>query len=216
MQIALSKVIPVPLREKVLQRPSDLWNSEVVFEEGQWVKIKAPSGTGKTTLVHILYKLRHDYEGQVRWNNKSLEAYTAAELAVMRQSAVSIIFQDMRLFANLTARENIELNRILPAAPAYEATDIDRMAEQLQVSHILNQRAGVCSYGEQQRIAIIRALMQPFSWLIMDEPFSHLDENNTRRAAALIAEECTRRKAGFILTDLDEDDHFAYTKYAGL
>jgi putative ABC transport system ATP-binding protein len=216
MQIALSKVIPVPLRDKVVQRRSDLWNSDVVFEEGEWVKIKAPSGTGKTTLVHILYKLRHDYEGQVRWNNKDLKAYTPAELAVMRQSAVSIIFQDMRLFAYLTAKENIELNRILPAQPVYTAEKINNMAEQLQVAHILEQRAGLCSYGEQQRIAIIRALVQPFSWLIMDEPFSHLDEDNTRKAAALIAAECTQRQAGFILTDLDEDDHFAYTRYANL
>jgi putative ABC transport system ATP-binding protein len=216
MQIALSKVIPVPLRDKVVQRRSDLWNSDVVFGEGEWVKIKAPSGTGKTTLVHILYKLRHDYEGQVRWNNKDLKAYTAAELAVMRQSAVSIIFQDMRLFANLTARENIELNRILPAQPVYAAEKINNMAEQLQVAHILEQRAGLCSYGEQQRIAIIRALVQPFNWLVMDEPFSHLDEDNTRKAAALIAAECRQRQAGFILTDLDEDDHFAYTRYANL
>ena len=216
MQIALSKVIPIPLRDKVQQRNSGIWNNEVVFEKGQWVKIKAPSGTGKTTLVHMLYKLRHDYTGQIRWNNKKLEAYTAAELALLRQSAVSVVFQDLRLFNNLSARENIELNRILPATPVYKENAIDRMAEALQVTHILEQRAGLCSYGEQQRIAIIRALIQPFQWLIMDEPFSHLDENNTRKAAALIAEECTKRKAGFILTDLDNDDHFPYTHHADL
>lgn len=216
MQIVLSKVIPIPLRDKMHQRASDIWNSNVVFEPGEWVKIKAPSGTGKTTLVHILYKLRHDYTGLVKWNNKDLTACPASELAVMRQSSISIIFQDMRLFPNLTARENIELNRILPASPYYPAEKIGEMADRLQVSHILDQRAGLCSYGEQQRIAIIRALIQPFQWLIMDEPFSHLDENNTRKAAALIAEECKTRNAGFLLTDLDEDDYFPYTRFAGL
>ena len=86
------------------------------------------------------------------------------------------------------------------------------MAERLQITHILQQQANTLSYGEQQRVAIVRALVQPFAWLIMDEPFSHLDINNTKLAAALIAEECTKRKAGFILTDLDDDNHFPYTK----
>jgi ABC-type lipoprotein export system ATPase subunit len=85
------------------------------------------------------------------------------------------------------------------------------MAEALGIKHIMNQKAGICSYGEQQRVAIIRALMQPFEWLIMDEPFSHLDIANTEKAAALIASECSVRRAGFILTDLDEDTNFSYT-----
>lgn len=216
MQITLNKLVPIPLRDKVLQRNSGIWNNSVHFEQGQWVKIKAPSGTGKTTLVHILYKLRHDYSGQVLWGDKDLQLLDADSLAVMRQSVVSVVFQDMRLFPNLTARENIELNRVLPAADVYPADQINRMADLLQVSHILEQKAALCSYGEQQRIAIIRALMQPFTWLVMDEPFSHLDQDNTRKAAALIAAECATRKAGFILTDLDDDDHFAYTKFINL
>ncbi len=82
----------------------------------------------------------------------------------------------------------------------------------LNITHILGQRAGLCSYGEQQRIAIVRALVQPFSWLLMDEPFSHLDKENAAKAAALIAAECTRRKAGFVLTDLEDDNRFNYSK----
>ncbi|RFM26731.1 ATP-binding cassette domain-containing protein [Deminuibacter soli] len=212
MQIQLQQLVPVPLRDKLEQRKSDIWNTSVTFNKGEWVKIKAPSGTGKTTLVHTLYKLRDDYEGAVSWGGKSLRNYRPAETAALRQQTVSIIFQDMRLFPNLTARENIELKRVLTAPPYYEATVIDAMAEKLQVAHVLNQRAGLCSYGEQQRIAIIRALVQPFEWLVMDEPFSHLDHNNAGKAAELIATECTKRKAGFILTDLDEDTHFAYTR----
>ena len=86
------------------------------------------------------------------------------------------------------------------------------MAAALGVQHILPQKAATCSYGEQQRIAIIRSLMQPFNWLIMDEPFSHLDKENTAKAAALIATECKKRNAGFILTDLDDDTHFTYSR----
>jgi putative ABC transport system ATP-binding protein len=215
MQLELKQLVPVPLKDKFSQRTSGIWNNDVVFEQGEWVKIKAPSGTGKTTLVHILYKLRDDYEGAVLWNNSNIKDIKEDTLAVMRQTQVSIIFQDLRLFANLTARENIELKRVMQK-PLYGSEVIDGMAQQLGVAHILNQRAGLCSYGEQQRIAIIRSLMQPFNWLVMDEPFSHLDQANMQKAAALIAEECRKRGAGFILTDLDEDEHFNYTKTLNL
>ena len=55
-------------------------------------------------------------------------------------------------------------------APVCESVMIDEMAERLGITHILQQRAGLCSYGEQQRVAIVRSLMQPFDWLLMDEP----------------------------------------------
>ncbi len=215
MQIELKQVVPIPLKDKFMQRQSDVWNTGVVFKRGERVKIKAPSGTGKTTLVHILYKLRYDYEGAVLLDNTDTKNIDDAALAIIRQQQLSIIFQDLRLFPNLTARENIELKRVLQK-PFYESAVIDTMAEQLGVTHILNQRAGLCSYGEQQRIAIIRALVQPFNWLIMDEPFSHLDQANISKAAALINDECHKRNAGFILTDLDEDTHFEYSRKLGL
>ena len=211
MQIIMQSLVPVPLKEKFAKRNSDVWNTNITFQQGEWIKIKAPSGTGKTTLIHTLYKLRSDYEGVINWNGKNLKAISPAELAELRQTQASIIFQDLRLFPQLTARENIELNRILQK-PYYETDKTDEMSERLGIAHILQQKAGICSYGEQQRIAIIRALVQPFSWLLMDEPFSHLDIDNTAKAASLIEEECRKREAGFILTDLDEDTHFIYTK----
>jgi len=58
--------------------------------------------------------------------------------------------------------------------------------------------------------------MQPFEWLIMDEPFSHLDEANTTKAVKLIEEECEKRKAGFILVDLNDDTRFEYSKQLSL
>ncbi|MEX6686027.1 ATP-binding cassette domain-containing protein [Danxiaibacter flavus] len=209
--IQLKNLVPVPLKEKFQVRKSSIWNTEVTFNKGEWIKIKAPSGTGKTTLIHSLYKLRTDYEGSVSYNDKNILEVQDDALASLRQQNISIIFQDLRLFANLTARENIELNRVLQA-PYYESAMIEQMADTLQITHILNQRTGLCSYGEQQRIAIVRALMQPFEWLFMDEPFSHLDMDNSERAARLIAQECRKRNAGFILTDLDEDTHFSYTR----
>jgi ABC-type lipoprotein export system ATPase subunit len=215
MQITLQHIVPIPLKEKVVQKTSDVWNTELQFTSKEWVKIKAPSGTGKTTLTHIVYKLRSDFAGDVLWNETSTKNIVGDVLAKIRQQQLSIIFQDLRLLPNLTARENIELNRVLQE-PYYDTNKIEEMAQQLGVEHVLQQRAGLCSYGEQQRIAIVRALMQPFEILLMDEPFSHLDKKNTSIAAELIAIECTKRNAGFVLTDLDDDDHFNYHRKLNL
>lgn len=215
MQITVQSLIPIPLKENVLKRNSDVWNKHLLFSDKQRVKIKAPSGTGKTTLIHALYKLRTDYEGTIAYDDKNLKNIAGDALAQYRQQKISIIFQDLRLFENLTARENIELNRVMQQ-PYHTAEKIDAMAERLHIAHILDQRAGLCSYGEQQRIAVVRALIQPFELLLMDEPFSHLDIENTKRAAELIDEECNIRNAGFVLTDLDEDNNFAYTHYLNL
>lgn len=210
MQIQLDQLLPVPLKDKILQRKSGIWNENIVFNPGSFVKIKAPSGTGKTTLVHYLYNIRNDYTGKVLVNGKPWSEYGRNEIAFLRQQQLSVIFQDLRLFEQLTALENIELKRVMTPSPYCTPEKVAAMAARLNVTHVLHQSSKTLSYGERQRIAIIRALVQPFEWLLMDEPFSHLDEENTRRAAALIAEECSARKAGFILTDLDDDQHFAY------
>lgn len=80
------------------------------------------------------------------------------------------------------------------------------------MSHKIDARAETLSYGERQRIAIIRALMQPFNWLLLDEPFSHLDNHNRHKAIELIRETVHARKAGMILADLNTNNYFAYTQ----
>ena len=214
MILSLHNVVPTPLKDKV-QQGSDVWNRAVSFTTGQWTKIKAPSGTGKTTLIHSLYKLREDYSGKIEWDGINVQELPTEQVAQYRQEKISVIFQDLRLFPNLTSFENIELKRVLQK-PYCDQEKIFSMAAALGVEHILHQKAGICSYGEQQRIAIIRALIHPFSMLVMDEPFSHLDQANTARAAELIMKECKDRNAGFIITDLDDDHHFPYDQIMNL
>lgn len=216
MQIQLENLVPIPLRDKILSRTSDVWNQAVTFPTGSFVKIKAPSGTGKTTLVHYLYHIRYDYTGRVLIDGQPWSNYKKDQVARMRQQQVSVIFQDLRIFEQLSARENIELKRVMTPNPYCTPEKVADMAARLNVSHILAQSGKTLSYGERQRIAIIRALVQPFEWLIMDEPFSHLDDANAQKAADLIAEECRARKAGFILTDLDNDNRFAYDTHFNL
>lgn len=211
MTISFYEVVPIPLKEKILKQVSDIWNKSVVFTSGEWVKIKAPSGSGKTTFIHSLYKLRTDYTGSIKWNDQVITNIDTEDLAVFRQQKISVVFQDLRLFPNLTAFENIELNRVLQS-PYCSTEKIMEMAITLGIDHVLHQPASLCSYGEQQRMAIIRALAQPFQWLIMDEPFSHLDKPNAQKAAQLITDACKERKAGIIVTDLHDDNYFDYSK----
>lgn len=215
MKLQIQHIIPVPLKEKLLKQNSDVWNKDCVFNQSERIKIKAPSGTGKTTFIHILYKLRNDFEGNVLYDDKNYIDIVNDELANIRQQKISIVLQDLRLFPNLTAFENIELKRVMQQ-PLYEKEKIFEMAESLGVLPVMQQQCGLCSYGEQQRIAVIRALIQPFEWLLMDEPFSHLDEDNTAKAAKLIAGECSKRNAGFIITDLDDDENFDYSRKLNL
>jgi putative ABC transport system ATP-binding protein len=210
MQLSLKGVIPVPLREKVNTYQSGIWKSNLTLNEGEYVFVQAPSGTGKTTLIHILYGLRKDYEGEVNWASINLTAADKETVAGLRTNGLSVIFQDMRLFPELTALENIEIKRKLTNTVTTDQAQ--EWLERLGLKEKKNSLAATMSYGEQQRVAIIRALLQPFAWLLMDEPFSHLDHANTAKAIALVAEVVKERKAGMILADLDENNFFPYTK----
>jgi ABC-type lipoprotein export system ATPase subunit len=209
MPIALHKIVPQYLEKEKIER-STIWQHEHVFAKGEKIQIVAPSGSGKTSLVHFLYGMRKDYTGTLLYNNKDIKTFSASEWASIRSNEISIIFQDLRLFKEHTVLENLEIKRALN--PFHTSSNIKEMAERLGIANKLSQLAGQCSYGEQQRIAIIRALQQPYDFIIMDEPFSHLDENNSKIALQLIEEETKARGAGIILADLNIVPFFEATK----
>jgi putative ABC transport system ATP-binding protein len=210
MRLALKGLIPVPLIEKVETYNSGIWKTTLNLEQGEQVFVQAPSGTGKTTLMHILYGIRKDFEGQVYWDANSMEKIGTEQLSQIRASYLSIIFQDLRVFPDLTAWENLEVKRRLTNTITEE--EVTTWLERLGLKDKRDSLAGTMSYGEQQRLCIIRALVQPFDWLLMDEPFSHLDKLNIGKAINLIAEVVAKNKAGMILADLDENYFFPYTQ----
>ena len=210
MHLSLQGVVPVPLREKVSVGLSGMWNTSISFNKGEYVFVRAPSGTGKTTLIHILYGLRKDHTGDVKWNNRSLNATDNEALAELRTKNISVIFQDMRLFPELTAWENIDIKRRL--TNTVTEGEAKEWLGRLGLKDKKESTGSTLSYGEQQRVAIVRALVQPFEWLLMDEPFSHLDHANTQKAISLILEVVQKNNAGIILADLDENTYFPYTK----
>jgi putative ABC transport system ATP-binding protein len=211
MNLTLDHLIPDSLKDKITISSSTIWNQSVIFDGSDIVKIEAPSGTGKTTLTHLLYKVRSDYTGHIKYGNYELGNGDEDRLADLRQNHLSIVFQDLRLFPDLSAKENIEIKRLLTPHFSSKGLVIE-MAEKLGVSSILDQKIRFCSFGEQQRIAIIRAMVQPFNWLILDEPFSHLDQLNINLASKLIESACKQRNAGLIIMGLNKDQYFNYTK----
>ena len=121
-----------------------------------------------------------------------------------------MVFQDLRLFPGQTVWENLEIKRQLE--PFHPKEKIKELCERLGIGDKLDATISSCSYGEQQRVSIIRALMQPYDLLLLDEPFSHLDEQNSQLAMQVMIEESKKRAAGIIFADLERIDYFPFTR----
>ena len=208
MQIELQNIVPVFFEETQAVQ-SQVWRQKLSFSGRENIHIIAPSGSGKTSLIHFLYGLSSQYKGEIIIDNLSLKKYDAEKLALLRQKNISIVFQDLRLFNDQTVFENLEIKRLLN--PWHKSSNINEMARRLGIENKLPKPCNTCSFGEQQRIAIIRALQQPFEFLLLDEPFSHLDEANRHKAMELIEEEAATRNASIILADLQQIDYFNAT-----
>jgi len=197
----LSNVIPIPLKEQKIGH-SEVWNTELNIPAGKKIFLSAPSGKGKTTFQLMLYGIRKDYDGIVKMDGTDIRTFGLNEWSAIRQNKLSIIFQDLRLFPDLSAMENIELKNNLTKHKSKD--QILQMAESLGVAEFLNKKAGILSYGQRQRMAIIRAMCQPFELLLMDEPFSHLDKENIEKACKLIISETEQNGAGYIIASLGD------------
>lgn len=207
MQIEFNKVLPKPLSETVHSAES-LWNSEVIFESGKRILLNASSGKGKTTFVHTLMGLRNDFSGDILVDNKNSKSLSTDEWVELRKKKISVVYQDLQLFAQLTVEENLRLKAELTGS--FDSNEALEKLEFLGLKDKWNQKCGFLSMGQQQRVAIIRALIQPFQWLVMDEPFSHLDNNNAELCMQLIQNRCDELKAGFILTTLDAKNNLSF------
>lgn len=204
-----TQLVPNPLRERDLTR-SQIWDTEWEMEPGSFNLIHAPSGTGKTTFANLLFGLRHDYTGTFYWQDEPAVEMNIRDWCALRKDHVAMVFQDLRLFQKYTAWENIILKNQLTNHVSEEI--LRSWATRLGIDSLLDKPAHQISQGEKQRVAIIRGLAQPIDWIIMDEPFSNLDQENSRKAAQLIEEVAITEGAGIICLQLDPDHHFEYTK----
>lgn len=209
MQLELKNLIPEPLKDRSFA-DSDIWDKSCSVSPGERIFLRAPSGKGKSTFIHILYGLRNDFSGTAYWGNKAIKQQHPDTWSAWRRTKLSIVFQDLRLFPELSLAENLFLKQSLAEYTSME--EVREWVSMLGLNEKWEQKCATLSYGEKQRVAIIRALLQPFQWLLLDEPFSHLDKDNIEKAVSLIEMQLHKRNAGMIMVDLEDEERLAFNK----
>ena len=139
--------------------------------EGEFVVVLGPSGSGKSTLLNILGGMDLPTKGRVMVRDQEITQYNDRKLTAYRRDKVGFVFQFYNLMANLTARENVELATEICKTPL----DIDMLMEEVGLGHRKEHFPSQMSGGEQQRIAIARAVAKNPLLLLCDEPTGALD-----------------------------------------
>ncbi|GAE82439.1 ABC transporter ATP-binding protein [Bacteroides reticulotermitis JCM 10512] len=147
---------------------SDVWHQDLTFRKGEMYLIEAASGTGKSSLCSYIYGYRNDYQGIINFDETNIKACSIKDWVELRKRSLSMLYQDLRIFSELTAFENIQLKNQLTGYK--KKKEIQAFFETLGIADKLNVKAAKLSFGQQQRVAFIRALCQPFDFLFLDEP----------------------------------------------
>lgn len=212
-KIELHNVVPniFASREDI---SSDIWRTDFEFERGKTYLVEAASGAGKSSLCSYLFGQRGDYQGDILFDGKDIRRYSSNDWSRIRQESLGILFQDLKLFDELTAMENVELKNRLTGTQSRET--ILAWFEELGVADKVDARIGRMSYGQQQRVALIRALCQPLDFLLLDEPISHLDNRNSDIMRDIILREAGRQGAAIIATSIGKHMDINYDKVVRL
>ena len=189
---------------------SEIWNSKVTFERGYLYLVEAESGKGKSTFCSYISGYRHDYTGHILFDETDISTYKMCDWANFRRRHISHLFQELRLFPELTAFENVEIKNQLTRWKS--STQIKEWFEQLDIADKLDVEVGKMSYGQQQRVAMMRALVQPFDFLLLDEPISHLDDNNAQTMTEIMLAEAREQEAAVIVTSIGKHTELPYER----
>lgn len=179
---------------------SDVWLQDVTFERGRFYLIQAASGTGKSSLCSYLTGYRRDYSGSISFDGRDVSSLRTCDWTNLRQRSLSHVFQELRLFPELTAWENVQIKNQLTHHKT--EADIEVWFQALGIADKRDVKLARMSFGQQQRVAILRALCQPFDFLLADEPVSHLDKDNCCIVRDIIMQEAHQQGAGVIVTSI--------------
>lgn len=189
---------------------SDIWQAKAFFERGHLYLVEANSGTGKSSMCSYIIGYRHDYSGRILFDSDNIRQYGTGKWVELRQKSLSHVFQELRLFPELTAMENVLIKNNLTGFK--DMKQIDEWFDALGIGDKKEQKIGKMSFGQQQRVAMIRALVQPFDFILADEPISHLDETNSRIMAEIMMTEAKKQGAGVIVTSIGKHMDLPYEK----
>lgn len=198
-KIQLHSVLPQVFAQRN-DLDSEIWKQDVTFEKGHLYLIEAESGSGKSTFCSYVLGYRHDYSGSVMFDNDVTANYKVKDWVEMRKKHISHLFQELRLFPELTALENVEIKNKITGFKTRE--QILKWFDMLGIADKVDAKIGRMSFGQQQRVAMMRTLCQPFDFILADEPISHLDDNNSRIMADIMMTEAKEQGAGVIVTSI--------------
>ncbi len=156
--------------------------------QGEFLGIVGSSGSGKTTLLNLLAGLDTPTSGHVEYKGVSLASLSRRQLAAYRAAKVGMIFQSFNLLPHYTAQQNVEAALVFTGTPPAERRRLaGRALEQLGLSDRIAHRPADLSGGEQQRVAVARAIVKQPEILFADEPTGNLDFENAQQIVSLLA-----------------------------
>lgn len=174
------------------------------IDQGSFNFILGPSGSGKSTLLYLIGSLDSPTSGDIRVGDRSLGNMATSERDAYRRDDVGFIFQSFNLLGNLDAVDNV----LVPYLPNGVSTELRGRAkailEQVGLGDRLDHRPGQLSGGEQQRIAIARALLKQPELILADEPTGELDTATGDEVVRLLRELCSENSATVIIVTHDE------------
>ncbi|WP_086245226.1 ABC transporter ATP-binding protein [Campylobacter devanensis] len=162
--------------------------------------IMGVSGSGKSTILHILSTLLSPTDGEVIYNDKSLYKLNSDELLKIRRYDFGIIFQAHYLFKGFNGFENIELATILSG----QKINLN-LLKALKIDNVINQKIGELSGGQQQRVSIARVLAKNPKIIFADEPTGNLDQTTAKEVMSVIFDYVKTNNAALVLVTHDKD-----------
>ena len=188
------------LKDLTLRRGALTWRHDLTLEAGCCAAVMGPSGSGKTTLLEALGGFVPVSDGQIVLNGEALTRLPA------EQRPVSTLFQTHNLFEHISIRHNLRLGFPKARPDAAQWQQVEVACESLGVAHLVDRSPGELSGGQRQRIALIRTVLRPQPLILLDEPFSALDEENRQLAGEwLISTLRAQRKHGLFVTHQPHD-----------
>ncbi|MGA2266025.1 MAG: ABC transporter ATP-binding protein [Phycisphaerae bacterium] len=159
---------------------------DLTVRRGEFLAVMGPSGCGKSTLLHILGLVTPPDAGTLELCGRVVPR-GGGELQRMRQRNVGTVFQRFNLLGVLTAEHNVAISLRVRGLAGTDGR-VRRLFEEMGVEHVMRRKPGQMSIGEQQRVAVVRALAHEPDLLLADEPTGNLDSDNAERLLALFAE----------------------------
>ena len=164
-----------------------LWGVSLDVGAGEFVAVMGPSGSGKSTLLHVLGGLEAPTSGQLWLSGERADRLSPAAWAVRRRSGIGIVFQAANLLSSMTVADNIELPALLAGATARQArARREVLLDQLGLAAKARVAPARLSGGEQQKVALARALVNKPALLLADEPTGSLDSTSTTEVLKLL------------------------------